>query len=251
LQRISIVEANIISRVRILPVSCFCCIQAKYSYSLLHRRSIRFDDKKREDSCTSRVLIVFSRKPPDVMEYRRSERRIMSKTNEARRNKRAGPFLASRKGSRWCCCPARKMEGEFSRARPLVKSSHSPLPSGPVAAALRPSSSRVRQKGRERATKGGKVRRETTAGRYDETTTSTVGVAASGDEADQYFCTQAPSGSGPWYHGTLAPPGSDILNSYLCYCQNLYICLSMNKFEGSYERLCDLSKQTLLREIRK
>lgn len=120
-----------------------------------------------------------------------------------------------------------------------------------VAAALRPSSSRVRQKGRERATKGGKVRRETTAGRYDETTTSTVGVAASGDEADQYFCTQAPSGSGPWYRGALAPPGSDILNSYLCYCQNLYICLSMNKFEGSWERLCDLSKQTLLREITK
>lgn len=139
-------------------------------FATSHRRSIRFDDKKHEHSCTSRVLIVFSRKPPDVMEYRRSERRIMSKTNEAKRNKRPSPFLASEKGSRRCCCPARKMEGEFSRARPLVKSSHPPLlpPFPRGCTCVRPSSSHVRQKGRERATKGGKVRRETTAGRYDD-----------------------------------------------------------------------------------
>lgn len=123
------------------------------------------------------VLIVFSRKPLDVMEYRRSERRIMSKTNEARRNKRPSPFLASEKGSCRCCCPARKMEGEFSRARPLVEPSHSfpllsPLPFPSLlprgCARVCPSFSRVYQKGRERATKGGEVRRETTAGRYDD-----------------------------------------------------------------------------------
>jgi len=33
----------------------------------------------------------------------------------------------------------------------------------------------------------------------------TVGMIASGGEADQYFCTQAPSGSGPWHRGVLAP----------------------------------------------
>lgn len=116
--------------------------------------SIRFDDKKREDSCTSRVLIVFSRKPPDVMEYRRSERRIMSKTNEARRNKRPRPFpCESKKGSRRCCCPARKMEGEFSRARPLVKSSHSPL-LPPGLSRLRSCSSFFLPRASERAGKG-------------------------------------------------------------------------------------------------
>lgn len=153
------------------------------------------------------------------MEYRRiSERRIMSKTNEARRNKRPSPFLASEKGSRRCCCPARKMEGEFSRARPLVKSSHSSPPSAPsrLRSRVRPFSSRVRQKGRERATKGGKVRRETTAGRYDDDDDDEHSgeeggreVATSGNEADQYFCTRAPSGSGPWYRGAFAPRGYD------------------------------------------
>lgn len=64
-----------------------------------------------------------------------------------------------------------------------------------------PSFSREYQKGRERATKGGKVRRETTT----TTTMDTAGVVASRGEADQYFCTRAPSGSGPWHRGTLAP----------------------------------------------
>jgi len=135
------------------------------------------------------------------MEYRRSERRIMSKTNEARRNKRPSPFLASEKGSRRCCCPARKMEGEFSRARPLVKSSHLLSSRRSLAAALAfvllpPACARKGGKGRRRVVKcGEKLRREGTT----TTTMNAVGVAASGDEADQYFCTQAPSGSGPWY----------------------------------------------------
>lgn len=113
------------------------------------------------------------------MEYRRSERRIMSKTNEARRNKRLSPFLASEKGSRRCCCPARKMEGEFSRARPLVKSIPS-LPSRRSLAAalafvlLPPACARKGGKGRRRVAKcGEKLRREGTT-----TTTDAVGIAA-------------------------------------------------------------------------
>lgn len=157
------------------------------------------------------VLIVFSRKPLDVMEYRRSERRIMSKTNEARRNKRPSSFLASEKGSCRCCCPARKMEGEFSRARPLVEPSHSspllPFPPRSLAAALVSvllslACTRKGGKGRRRVVKcGEKLRREGTT----TTTMDTAGVVASGGEADQYFCTRAPSGSGPWHRGTLAP----------------------------------------------
>lgn len=124
-----------------------------------------------------RVLIVFSRKPLDVMEYRRSERRIMSKTNEARRNKRPSPFLASEKGSCRCCCPARKMEGEFSRARPLVEPSHSSplLSSPPFPPPAHPSPPRgcarvcvlLSLACTRKGGKGGKVRRETT-GRYDD-----------------------------------------------------------------------------------
>lgn len=176
-----------------------------------------------------RVLIVFSRKP-DVMEYRRSERWIMSKTNEARRNKRPSPFLASGKGSCRCCCPARKMEGEFSRARPLVSSpSHSspllPFPPCSLAAALVSvllslACTRKGGKGRRRVVKCGEKLREGTT----TTTTDMAGVVASGGEADQYFCTQAPSGSGPWHRGTLAPLSyfrssltliSDIVRTYI------------------------------------
>lgn len=64
-----------------------------------------------------------------------------------------------------------------------------------------PSFSRVYQKGRERATKGGEKLREGTT----TTTMDMAGVVASGGEVDQYFCTQAPSGSGPWHRGILAP----------------------------------------------
>lgn len=176
-----------------------------------------------------RVLIVFSRKP-DVMEYRRSERWIMSKTNEARRNKRPSPFLASGKGSCRCCCPARKMEGEFSRARPLVRPSHSspllPFPPCSLAAALVSvllslACTRKGGKGRRRVVKCGEKLRE---GTTTTTTTDMAGVVASGGEADQYFCTQAPSGSGPWHRGTLAPLSyfrssltliSDIVRTYI------------------------------------
>lgn len=70
---------------------------------------------------------------------------------------------------RRCCCPARKMEGEFSRARPLVKSSHSPLlPLRSLAAALvfvllPPAYARKGGKGRRRVVKcGEKLRREGT-----------------------------------------------------------------------------------------
>lgn len=146
------------------------------------------------------------------MEYRQSERRIMSKTNEARRNKRLRPFPCIEEGFASVLLSCEKNGGRiFPRSPPRqvesLSSPPSPVPRG--CARVRPSSSRVRQKGRERATKGGKVRRETTAGRYDDDDElHGWGVAASGDEADQYFCTQAPSGSGPWYHGALAPPGS-------------------------------------------
>jgi len=57
----------------------------------------------------------------------------------------------------------------FPRSPPRQVESPPLLPPFPRGCArVRPSSSRVRQKGRERATKGGKVRRETTAGRYDD-----------------------------------------------------------------------------------
>lgn len=157
---------NIISRTHLSYL--ISAVHLNEIFATSHWRSIRFDDKKHEDSCTSRVLIVFSRKPPDIMEYRRSEKRIMSKTNEARRNKRPSPFLASEKGSRRCCCPARKMEGEFSRARPLVKSSHLLSSLRTLAAALvfvllSLACARKGGKGRRRVVKcGEKLRREGT-----------------------------------------------------------------------------------------
>lgn len=170
------------------------------------------------------VLIVFSRKPLDVMEYRRSERRIMSKTNEARRNKRPSPFLASEKGSCRCCCPARKMEGEFSRARPLVEPSHSsPLLSSLSLLApsrLRSCLSFFLSRVPERATKGGKVRRETTAGRYDDYDDGHDGGSCEWGRSGSILLHSSSLGFRavtPWYSRTfLVFPIFFI--SYLCYC---------------------------------
>lgn len=152
-----------------------------------------------------RVLIVFSRKLTGVMEYRRSERsEIMSKTNEARRNKRAQPL--PRAGEGFALVGVAVLREKWRANFPaLVPSSLlSCLRSFAAALALRPSFSRARQKGRERATKGGKTRERNYRREGTTATMDTVGVVASGGEADQYFCTRAPSGSGPWHRGALS-----------------------------------------------
>lgn len=114
-----------------------------------------------------RVLIVFSRKPLDVMEYRRSVRRIMSKTNEARRNKRASPFLCVGEGFASVLLSCEKNGGRIfprsppRRAESLLSSRHSSLSSSPrshprgLRSCMCPSFSHVYQKGRERTTTKG------------------------------------------------------------------------------------------------
>lgn len=162
--------------------------------------------KRREDSCIRPRLNRFLAEADGrngistIREIRDNEQ------NKRSEEKQKSPALASRRRrvrARRCCCPARKMEGEFSRARPLV----APLLPAFLRGCARAASLFLSRppEGRERATKGGKTRERNYRREGTTATMDTVGVVASGGEADQYFCTRAPSGSGPWHRGALSP----------------------------------------------
>jgi len=122
--------------------------------------------KRREDSCTGRILIVFSRKPTDVMEYRRSGRRIMSKTNEARRNKRPSSCLARARGRvrAGVAVLREKWRANFPALAPSSSRFSPPSRLRSRRVLLPHTRARKGGKGRRRVVKCG---RETTAGRHD------------------------------------------------------------------------------------